>query len=941
MFYKAMMGLLSAGLLAVNVNAAGNLLKNPQFSECITVKDRLMPKDWQSGSWGGDSKANVDFGSDGKIFHSANYSAFIKQSAGSNYCHFSQRINIPSLPADRLLYVSAWIMADSAEAGSMVVVADTAQKKAALWRQVAAFENSFGWKKITGKVVVPAKAITISLSIRLKGTGSIWIDDCEMSFDEPQTGGAENNVVSTAGNLLKNPGLSGANDSLTGLPSGWEKADAPGYETVHNVKVISGKPNILRINWESGGAKCGVSPLTGEKLSPGKYVFRGQCRTLKDSQAALGVDNVVSSAVSGSAWQPVSVVFNTDAKSGFNLFCWNIGQGSVEFKNLEVCATVQQSEEKFPLEALVMPVENTVIWSGTPQVNSFEDAPAPVAFEFKRDAAFKQGKLVIELPEALQITEAYNFYPSIMQKEIPVVTPISRQGISSRRYVFTNPRIFKMLQDKYVWARKLVMAIEVEKPSSQKSFPIFWHLEADGKSAPEQNFTFNVLPALKKYAMPKNFPVFCWSMKDFAFSDAGVTDRLAENFERAGIKTRPRILMDSKEYRNVDKLVEARGWKLFVPNSDYADIKFCGLQKSPMLAKAKLVQYNTGKVNPNHLCPTWFNTNQEFKEYLTGFLHDKYQKCGVTDGDSIFYDIEPWAPMTWCFCEDCRCDFAKKNNLASVPSATEILDKYADKWSEFRCQQTAETTKLHTEIFKKLYPSSAVWDYDYSIDFSKPDFKEYFRKVAKDSQLNEQYFDAHISSYYHYLDEQAFDRIDTNVKNLKKDYYVICAIDKLGYLSKPKVLSPARLRMLLLATAVNGGKGFAIFPGEHIDGSYLEMFNRTLHEIAEVEDILSTGKRVEQDIKVKLDDSNAAETFRLRAQRLNNKLLVSLFNYSTKSLVANIDLKLDGKGEYTVTDIADGAKIMPPNGHGWSATGLANLAVTVPPMSVKLLLVSE
>lgn len=755
-------------------------------------------------------------------------------------------------------------------------------------------------------------------------------------------------------NLLANPGLAGKINPLTSLPSGWEKATAPGYETVYNVKVIADTPNILSLNWESGGAKCGVSPLTGEKLTAGKYIFRGQCRTVKDSRAVLGVDNAVSTAVSGSTWQPVSVVFNADNKSGNNLFCWNIGQGSVEFKNLEVCATAQQSEKKFPLEALVMPVENTVVWSGKPQVNSFEDAPVPVTFEFKRDAPFKQGRLVVELPEALQITSAYNYHPSLAHQEIPAVSTISRQGTGWRQYTFANPHIFNILQDKYAWGRKLVMAIEPAAPVTQKSFTVFWHLEADGQAAPEQAFTFNLLPPLKKHAMPKKFPVFCWSMHDFCFADAGVTERMAGNFERAGINTRPRILMDSKEYRNIDKLVTARGWKLFVPNSDYADIKFCGLQKSPVLAKAKFVQYDTGKISSSQLCPAWFNTDPDFRKYLTGFLQDRYRKSGVTNGDIIIYDIEPWQPMTWCFCADCRSDFARRNKLSVTPSVTEILDKYAEKWSVFRCQQTAETTKLHTEIFKNLYPASPVFDYDYAIDFSKPDFKDYFRKVAKDSQLNEQYFDGHISSYYHYLDQQAFDLIDINVKNLKKDYYVICAIDKLGYLSKQKALSPDRLRMLLLASAINGAAGFAIFPGEHIDGSYLTMFNGTMHDIAEIEAILSSGRRIEKDITVKPFISAASlkhdagrqapgdDFFRFRASRLNDQTLISLFNYDpVNALSVNIDSGENNDGEYTVMDISSGLRILPVTGQAWNSSGLKKLAAVIKPMSATLLLIRK
>lgn len=933
-------------LPVMSSTAADNLLKNPAFSQCRTEQGKQVPEIWRSGSWGSDSTKSAEFFSDGKKFHFAAYAASIRQAKGENYCQFGQKVYLKPLTKPRKLNISAWVAADKAEAGSIVVVADTAQKKAVLWKTLASFKNSFDWKEFSGQLDIPAGVTGISLFVRLKGTGQIWIDDCAMSFGDEAAAAPKDSVVSDSPeNLLVNPELTGEINKLTEMPAGWEKIQAPGYETVFNVKIISGTPNSLMINWESGGAKCGAGPKTLKQLPAGQYIFKGQCRTSDGSQAVLGMNNLVSAAVSGSTWQPVSIYFKAGVSEECKLYCWNIGQGNVEFRQLGVYATAQQDEAKFPLEVMVMPVENTVIWSGTPQVNSFENAPVPVAFDFKKVSGFKTGSLVVEIPEALKITEAYNFHPSCMEKEIPVVDKVSKQGKTYLRYTFTNPRIFHLLQDKYAWARKLVMAIEPAKPLASKSFTVFWHLEADGAASPEQSFSFNLLPSLKKRTMPRNFPIFCWAMKDFCFADAGVTKKMTDNFELAGINVRPRCLIECEQYSNVDKQVVNEGWKLFVPNPDYAEIKFNRLGQNSLLAKAKMVQYNTGKMNPHHLCPTWFNTNPEFKEYLIGFLRDKYKTHNVNNGDIILFDIEPWQPMTWCFCEDCRRDFARRNNLAAVPSATEILDKHADAWSKFRCLQTAEMTKLNAEIFKQLYPDSKILDYDYAINFSKPDFRSTYYRVAKDPQLNEAYFDGHISSYYHYLDEQAFDLIETNVKNLKKDYYVICAIDKLGYLSKKKVLAPKRLRLLLLATAVNGGKGFAIYPGEHIDGSYLQMFNSTMHEIAEVEDILQNGRFIEKNIAVSLLPSNkedAAKYFRFRAQQLKDKTLVSLFNYGQENgIKVNIDLKRNDSTKYTVINVDNDSRLLPGKGQYWTAGNLSKLTLKLKPMSAVLLLVRQ
>ena len=943
--------LASACLPGANIIMGANLLKNPGFNDLIKTRGQLMPTAWHVSSWGTDKTKAAEFNYDAKVFHSAKYSAKIKQSVGTNYCQFIQKVKIVPAPVTRKIYVAAWIQAENAEAGSIVITADTAAKRTALWRQVASFGGSFGWKQIVGSASIPSGAIAVNLSIRLKGTGLIRIDDCVMSFEAIPIDSSEMKSAGTKVNLLVNPDFVGKINDLTHLPAGWEKTAVHGYETVFEVKVTPGKLKQLTVDWKSGGAKCGASPLIAKKLLPGNYIFQAKARTTGDSVAGLGVNEDVSAPVSGSAWKTTSILFTAGPDAENDLFCWNIGQGKVEFSDVKLYAVSRQKDQIFPLKALVMPVENTVIWSGKRQVNSFEDAPVPVAFDLKKLKEFKTGKLVIEIPVELRLTEAYNFYPSYYKPEIPSVNKIMKQGTAYRRYTFTNPQIFSILKKKYIWGRKLVVAIEPEKPLARKSFTIFWHLEADNRSSAEQSFVFNLLPPLKKVDMPRNFPILCWGMKDINFLNPGILDRIAENYEKAGIKTRPRILMDSERSRQVDKKLEAKGWKMFVANPDYAEMKFNQLKKSPLFKEIKLVYYNTGKVNAKHLCPTWINTSRKFKMYLKAFLKEKYRKCGAVDGDIILYDIEPWQPMTWCFCDDCRRAFARKNGIKGVPGASEILDKYSDKWSEFRCRQTADITKLHTEIFKELYPGSSVFDYDYVINFSRPDFKDIFRKVAKDSRLNEQYFDGHISSYYHYLDQQAFDLIACNVDNLKKAYYVICAIDRLGYLSPKKVLSPGRLRMLLLATAVNGGSGFVIFPGEHIDGSYLKMFNKTMHEIAQVEDIMKNGKEIKivpsrhaagnitEKAQTKLEFN---KYFRYNARRQGNRILLSLFNYDPKQTSrVMIDLQKHADAKYIVTDVSSGDRINSPSGKYWSARDLKKLIVDMKPMEAKLLLVSE
>jgi hypothetical protein len=161
--------LASAVLPGANVIIGANLLKNPGFNDLVKTKGRLMPASWHVSSWGTDKTKAAEFNYDANVFHSAKYSAMIKQSAGTNYCQFIQKVKITPVTVARKIYVAAWIQAENAEAGSIVVTADTAAKRTALWKQVASFEGSFGWKQIVGCASIPSGAIAVNLSIRLKG----------------------------------------------------------------------------------------------------------------------------------------------------------------------------------------------------------------------------------------------------------------------------------------------------------------------------------------------------------------------------------------------------------------------------------------------------------------------------------------------------------------------------------------------------------------------------------------------------------------------------------------------------------------------------------------------------------------------------------------------------------------------------------------------------
>ena len=912
---------------------AENLLRNADFQKL----NKKFPAFWAFGKYSGaEAKAAID----NQIFHTSNTSVRIVKTNDKGWTQLVQSVNFKALSQPREVKVSAWIYSEKTKLGGLVVMADSTKRRNIIWKNLKHFSGTFGWKQIEGKAIIPAGTKRLSISVRLSRKGIIWVDDCIMEF----TGKDEK----LSGNLLKNPELKGRIQQLTQLPEGWRKKFVAGYENVSNIKV---KSSVLEITWKSGGAKFGAEAFSTNILPPGNYIFSASCRTTGNSQAQLSVGNYNSKPKRSESWQNIHTVFKLKSGEKINPVCWNLGQGKVQYKNFSLTKTKLKVVDSFPIQTVVMPVSITKIWKGVNEFNTFTDTPVPLSFEFKGDKSkFKKAALVLELPVELSIAEAFNMHTGLTQVEKAQITPLERDGRKFNRYTFVNPRVFGIIRKNFAWERKLAMAIVPTKAQlAGKVFPVYWHLEADGRRSDEKKFNLRLLHPMKKTKMPKSFPNYSWRLLDMNFASPQLLKKVADGIEKSGMNYRKRS--SAKRYRAIDNVLKKSGWKFYATTPDYYHPRFCGLNESALKNKIAMSQNPDGSNYKHRICPFYFNNNQEFKQHLYSFLLKKYKSYGTKNGDVIIFDVEPWEPMEWCFCKSCRNDFARKNNLKAVPSPLEIKSKYASQWSSFRNAQTAEATKLLAAFFRKNYPASKVFDYDYVVDFSKPGYRNYYKAVAKDPQLNEKYIDGHFASYYHYTDKRAFDLININIKNLKKDYYVVAALDKLGYLNSNEILSPQRMRMLLLAAAVNGAKGFSIYPGEHFDGLYLQMFNRTMPLVAELEKTFQKGKDIRSKVNItpepylireikignkikKIARPNWKDYFVSRAYKLNNRIILSIFNYNPdRVMFSTASLKVSA-GKYTIVNLQSGKRLIPKkNSNYWTQKTLSSFITKTNPMN--------
>ena len=217
--------------------------------------------------------------------------------------------------------------------------------------------------------------------------------------------------------------------------------------------------------------------------------------------------------------------------------------------------------------------------------------------------------------------------------------------------------------------------------------------------------------------------------------------------------------------------------------------------------------------------------------------------------------------------------------------------------------------KMVYDVARKHFPFLLIGDYNYVVDYTKPDYKNRFYAIAKDALLNEKYQDMHLPSYYHVLDATAFDMMRIGLDTLTKPYYPIVAVDGAGsYLTKDEVLTPPRFRMMCLNAAVTGCPGVAIYPGERLDGMFYLAADQVMAEIAAVEDYCLDGKLVPGPTvtakpfrtvttqaggkEMTLNYPRWEQFFRHNTRELGKNRLISLLNHHAE-LTAYVEIGLD------------------------------------------------
>ena len=902
-----------------------NILANPGCEKIIIKNGKTSADKVSAGHYSGsEGKFNIDKES----FKSGKYSARLEKTNAKGWsCIILKSRKIPALNEKTKFRVTLNLQGEKVTRGYIVIQGYNKSWKNCFWKEIYSFKGTFEWREIIKTIEAPEGTMLLYISVRLnKGTGTVWVDDCAITQAAKEPA-AKNNSIK-----VPDSGFERAVDQATGVPAGWQKRTFEGFETSADVNTavsdIEGKKAVL-LTWKSGGTKFGIEtvPLTCKGLQ--KVDFSVKFKSAGKGQAVLQLeafdkqgrllDEFTSAVKSSENWTSLTLPVNLpDETRKVKLCCVLLGKGKVWYDDvrLTINAGGRENKESLYFDAICQPLNSVCIWNnGKAVFHTFADSPSSLTFHFKgTKKKLKNPALVMELPDGVKFEECFNTHEDIPGGEIPEIKDFLWKGKKYKRYIFRNARIFSYIQPGYAYGRKLTMALSPEaKDLIGKKVEAFWYLENGGKRTGRRHFEIEFLPSLKKLPNPLDFHVTYWQNPGMMFPNTKLFHRVLKKYEEANMIGRGR----RRSFRKQDDFLVDNGWKLFTPIWALDYKRGNEFRKIGYKGEIHYRVMDNGKIDNHKLCPHYFNQDSELREYIKSLLRNKLKIVGTRDGETVCLDSEPWSPHSWCYCENCRKAFAARFKLKSIPSIIEIKSKHSIKWRDFRVEQSAATIKLYCTVLRELLPKSKIFDYDYPVNFSKPDYRKAFDGCAKDPALNEKFFDGHVSSYYHYQGKDAFDLIKININKLKKDYYPILAIDGTeGYLNSSEVISPRQFKLTMLAAAALGSKGVWIYSGSETDGLFFKEINDGMATIAALQEFFTKGKMDATGVKVEglpysskkigrniYKSPNWDKYIGTTVHQLKAQKLISIFNFNPQK-VAFIKVSLEGMkpGTYFVTN---------------------------------------
>lgn len=891
------------------------------------------PIGWSTGTL---RKGKGDWAVDSEVAHSGKHSLRITRTEKQGSCHWASAYISLKVKEKTPVEFSLWIKAKDSPYITAVVAVESATDRYFQYFTAVSVGGPgyFDWKQLTTNLSFKPGGVRARVFLRQNATGTVWFDDIRLvaakeirpspaktrkSKTPPMPSAAKPSTVPgdefEFRNYIRNTRMAGTWRAGK-LPPGWTLHNPPETETQAAVTWAKDDPRpgyyAIQCKWLDGGKYVAVrpalvAPIRGRRpmtlLTYPRTESGGRAQLIVESLDRAGrVIQEDRSDIVENAQDYVTLKhqFVTHALTrNIRISCANVGRGSVWFHWLALEPNLEKVAETaaFPFTVSCEPAEGNRFWNGgQAMLHSFVDSPTSVSFAFWGDKTrLKNPRLILDVPRGISIPEAFNMEarsPVSHAKAAFSTQPIERAGAPYVRHVFPGPAALQRLRVRPYLYNCLTMCFVPDRFEKEKEYELFYYLENGAISTSAKRVTLRILPPMPRTPNPKRFKSHLWTLDDINFYDMKLVEKAARKYEEAALAGRERWTGGRAEIHQVNGLLKKRGWTLFYETGDY------GFRRS----KERAVGAD-GKPSGRMYCPTWVVSDRQFfREVVAGEIRRELSEAKVLDGETVFLDFEPGSICRkYCFDERCRRRFSERFHIPieKIRSREEILTNYSKQWGRFWTYLCNEIIRLHSQAVKEANPTLKNALYCYALPFNDSKATEnYLFNSPLDTRLNQQHMDRLLLSFYHITGKSALDLIDMNVSTLMKPVYMLPLMGSTtpywGNITDDQILSPAAMRVQILAAAASGAEGVIPYQGKMMDGMYFIAIDQAMQEIAAVEDLYFDGQRWEQQMKFALVAKgkplngsatgpllveNKDEFIGFRAHRLGNRILLTLFNF--------------------------------------------------------------
>lgn len=589
-------------------------------------------------------------------------------------------------------------------------------------------------------------------------------------------------------------------------------------------------------------------------------------------------------------------------------------------------------DDGFPLQAMWTPAQ----WCREDVLHLVRGGLNPLSVFFRGEReAVEAPALVVRATEGISVRgPVVRGRGPMPEDDQPQPRVEERDGRTWNVWRFPLPEdpLLRNLRDRYSWTEYYHLHADVA-PDAPSEGELRWQLESGGALGPEHRLAVSVPPDIPgPLAPPDDFRIYVQHTGGLRHPDAEVRRRLIEFLNTAGIVGGLALTFYEPHLTDVDEQFRALDFDLHT-------WRFEGFSGSAD-EDSRLVD-RAGERSPGRVCPqAQIERVQPWYDNLRAYYAEKLAG-GVK---RLIIDYEP--PVgNICFCARCRAAFAARFDLDAAAVAAlepdDLLREHREQWGRFRAEQNGAIVKLHCEVIHEVDPEVAVglcsWPGTRASAAAGADIAIFEPEAAFHAPM----IYTHGTRFHDIVRETC-----------EHTSAPVLPFIELHDISQPRSLTPAQLRMNLLATGLSGGGGAFMWVGiECFDAGYMAAIARSVREIAALREAVPDEGRAEAAARVtvtpvaetlrrvrvngrevEMTSPNPAPHVRSHAWGTQRATLVALLNYDeTRPYTMRVSLDVPPGAGYRVVDALSGETLAPAGGEAWSAEALrAGVPVDVP-----------